>query len=207
MLLLLIAPAGRADGISFSSPTGDWGSTTHTFTIHGIRITATAFNGGNLFAKNSSSDENGMGLSGDPSGDHEIFAKMSGAQDFIQLDLLSLITAGFTNIKFQMGSTEGGDSWQVTACSTAGVSGSGPCSANASTLVGSDGTLNLAPMNLSATNHYLDISATEGNVLLDELQAFDAPSVPEPSSYALLLAGMMALVGASLARRLATQKA
>jgi hypothetical protein len=28
-------------------------------------------------------------------------------------------------------------------------------------------------MDLSATNHYLDIAATKGNVLLDELQAFD----------------------------------
>jgi hypothetical protein len=65
-------------GVSFSSPTGDWGSTTHTFTIHGISITATAFNGGNLFAKNSDPDETGMGLAGDPSGDHEIFAKMGG---------------------------------------------------------------------------------------------------------------------------------
>jgi hypothetical protein len=62
---------------------------------------------------------------------------------------LGLITAAFTNVKFQMVSTECGDQWQVTACSTAGV-----------------GTLNLAPVNLSATNHYLDIAATKGNVLL-----------------------------------------
>ena len=87
------------------------------------------------------------------------------------------------------------------------VSGSGPCSANASILVGSDGILNLAPMNLSATNQYLDISATKGNVLLDERQAFDPPSVPEPPSYAPLLAGMLGLAGVSFARRLATQKA
>jgi hypothetical protein len=91
--LALVAPAGRADGVSFSSPTGDWGSMTHTFTIHGISITATAFNGGNLFAKNSDPDETGMGLAGDPSGDHEIFAKMGGAQDHIQLNQLRLITA------------------------------------------------------------------------------------------------------------------
>jgi hypothetical protein len=76
-------------GVSFYRPTGDWGSTTHTFTIQGISITATAFNGGNLFAKNSDPDETGMGLAGDPSGDPEIFAKM-GAQDDIQFDLLGL---------------------------------------------------------------------------------------------------------------------
>jgi hypothetical protein len=95
------------------------------------------------------------------SGDHEIFAKMGGAQDYIQLDQLGL-NCGFTNVKFQMGSTEGGDQCQVTACSIMGVSGSGPCSANASTLVG------------------------------------------RPSSYALLLTGMLGLAGVSFARRLAT---
>jgi hypothetical protein len=33
---------------------------------------------------------------------------MSGTQDYIQLDLSGLIAAGFTNVKFQMGLTEGG---------------------------------------------------------------------------------------------------
>jgi hypothetical protein len=207
LLLLLVAPAGRADGVSFSSSTGDWGSATHTFTLHGISITATAFNGGNLFGKRSGSDETGVGLAGDPSGDHEIFQKMSGAQDYIQLDLLGLITGGFNNIEFQMGSTEDGEWWQATACATAGVSGSGPCSANAATLVGSDEALNRAPVNLNATDHFLDISAKKGNVLLDDLQAFDPPSVAEPSSNALLLVGILALAGVSVARRLAAQKA
>lgn len=32
------------------------------------------------------------------------FRKMSGTQDYIQLDLLGLIAASFTNVKFQMGS-------------------------------------------------------------------------------------------------------
>lgn len=207
LLLLLVAPAGRADGVSLASPTGDLGSATHTYMLEGIAITAMGLNGGNLFGKKSGSDETGLGLTGDPTGDHEIFARKSGAQDFIQLDLLGLITAGFTDVKFQMGSSEGGDQWQVTACSTAGVSGSGPCAANASTLIGTHGTLNLAPMNLSATNHYLDISATKGNVLVEELQAVDPPSVPEPSSDALLLVGILGIASVSLAKRLAAQKA
>jgi len=175
LLLPLAAPAGRADGVSFSSPTGDWGSTTYTFTIHGISITATAINGGNLFA--------GNGAGGRSQWRPRDFRKMGGTQDYIQLDLLGLIAAGFTNVKFQMGSTEGG------AYSSAGVSGSGR-SANASTFVGSHGTLNLA--------HELERK---------EPQLFDPPSVPEPSSYALLLAGMLGLAGVSFAGRLATQKA
>jgi hypothetical protein len=60
-------------------------------------------------------------------------------------------------------------------------------------------------MNLSATNHHLDISATKGNVPISELEAIDPPSVLEPSSYALLLAGMLA--GVSVAKRVAAQKA
>jgi hypothetical protein len=207
LVLLLVAPAGRADGVTLASPTGNWGSATHTYLLDGIAVTAMGFNGGNLSGKNSGSDETGLGLAGDPTGAHEIFAKKSGAQDYIQLDLLGLITAGFTDIKFQMGSSEGGDQWEVTACSTAGVSGAGPCAANASTLIGTDGSLNLAPLNLGATNHYLDISATKGNVLVEELQALDPPSVPEPSSYALLLVGMLCFVSVSLAKRLVEQKA
>jgi len=38
LLWLLIAAAGRADGVSFSGPTGNWRSTTHSFMIHGIGI-------------------------------------------------------------------------------------------------------------------------------------------------------------------------
>jgi hypothetical protein len=86
---------------------------------------------------------------------------------------LGLITAAFTNVKFQIDSTEGGDQLQVTACSTAGVSGSGPCTANRRLRWVAMEPLTWSPLNLSATNHYLDIAATKGNVLLDELQAFD----------------------------------
>ena len=44
--------------------------------------------------------------------------------------------------------------------------------------------------------------------LVDELQAVaDPPSVPEPSSYALLRVGMLGLAGVSAPKRLAAQKA
>jgi hypothetical protein len=63
-------------------------------------------------------------------------------------------------------------------------------------------------MFLRATNHYLDIPAMKANVLVDELQAVaDPPSVPELSSYALFLVGMLGLAGVSAPKRLAAQKA
>jgi hypothetical protein len=64
-------------------------------------------------------------------------------------------------------------------------------------------TFQLAPGNLSATNHFLDISANNGNVLLEQIAA-TAPT-PEPSSLGLLLAGMLGLAGMSFQRRSTVQ--
>jgi hypothetical protein len=100
------------------------------------------------------------------------FRKMGGTQDYIQLDLLGLIAAGFTNVKFQMGSTEGG------AYSSAGVSGSGR-SVNASTLVGSHGTLNLAHELDGARNHYLGYLRDQGTYCWTNL-SFRSTQCSEP---------------------------
>jgi hypothetical protein len=61
----------------------------------------------------------------------------------------------------------------------------------------------LAPGNLSATNHFLDISPNHGNVLLEQIAA-TAPT-PEQSSLGLLLAGMLGLAGMSFQRRSTVQ--
>jgi hypothetical protein len=188
-----VASQGRADGVSFDSPLGPQPNP-QTYTLDGVSIVATAFNGGVLFGKNLGVGEQGVGLTGDPSGQNEIFAIVGGApQGYIQLDLLSLITAGFTNIEFAMNSVTGPDAWQVTACATAGTPGSGPCAANGSTLTGMTEGLLAVPGNLSAADPFLDFSANAGNVLLSEIAA-TPPSVPEPSSLGLLLVGMLALV-------------
>ncbi len=189
-----LAPNVVADTIVFSNPSGDLTSTTHTYIFDGQNLLATGFNGGDLYGKNSGTDEKGLGLVNDPSGDHEIWHKTRGAQDFIQLDLLNLINAGFTKFMFQMGSTTGTEEWQVTACSTAGASGSGPCAANGSTLTGTDEGVHSVPVNLSATNHYLDFSSNNGNLLLGSIQATRPVSTPEPGSGVLLLSGIGLLV-------------
>ena len=198
-LMLFSAASSRADGVSFNSPMGDLGSATFTYMLDAVPIVATGFNGGDLFGKSAGLNEQGVGLAGDPSGQHEIFAVAGAPQDYIQLDLGALIAAGFTNIMFEIGSTQGTENWQVTACATAGTEGSGPCAANGSTLTGTAQTFQLAPGNLSATNHFLDISANNGNVLLEQIAA-TAPT-PEPSSLGLLLAGMLGLAGMSFLRR------
>jgi len=152
----------RADGVTFNSPTGIIASP-HTCTLAGFSIIATAFTGGSLFGKNDGIAGQGIGLTGDPSGQHEIYAVAVGVpQDYIKLDLSSLIAAGFTSFQFQMGSTTGGETWRVSACATAGTL----CS-NGSTMTGTDELLNAAPGNLSAANPFLDFSSNKGNVLLE----------------------------------------
>jgi hypothetical protein len=134
LLVVLFSVANsRADGVTFNSPTGVIASP-HTYTLDEFSIIATAFNGGSLFRKNDGIGEQGIGLTGDPNGQHEIYAVAVGVpQDYIQLDLSSLIAAGFTSFEFQMGSTTGGETWQVSACATAGTL----CS-NGSTMTGTD---------------------------------------------------------------------
>lgn len=108
----------------FTSPTGDLGSDTHTYTNNGVSITAVGHTGVvgatttdtgnvNLFGKDDGNDENGLGLVNDPSHDNEI---TSGS--YIEL----MMPTSLTSLSFEMGSTTGPDAWAVWGC-TSGLSG------------------------------------------------------------------------------------
>jgi len=195
MAVLCAGSLALADTITFNSPAGALG-TTQVYTLDGVNFTATAFNGGNLFAKNGGSDEKGLGLTNDSQ--HEIGPGTP--TQFIQLDLLPLITAGFTGFQFLMGSSTVIDAWKVSACASAGSGGSGPpCDSSVNALTGTDElTFHPVPSDFSATNHYLDFSATSGNVLLEELSATPAP---EPRFYGLLLTAILGFAGIVIRKR------
>jgi hypothetical protein len=209
-----------ADSITFNTPANTDLGVTHTFVLDGANIVATGFNPGgsgtsnHLFAKNlGPGDENGLGLVGDPTGNNEIWNKNGlalSSQDFIQLDVLDLLNKGFTNFQFAMDSTTQGETWQVSACASAGVN----CSNGSSKTGTGEGAFLSAPVNLSAANHYLDFTSivfvdpttgSHSNVLLSALSA-TAP-VPEPRFYGLLLGGLIVLFGAFLKNRRAAQGA
>lgn len=179
------------DVIVFNNPAGDLGST-NTYTLDGVNFVASGFNGGDLFGKNKGGEENGLGLMGDPSTDNEIYFKSSGTQDFIQLDLLNLLNAAFKNFQFQMGSTTNGEAWSVSACSVTGVD------CFASPITGSDE--NFHSFTIDKTNHYLDFSSTNGNMLLGSIAATPS-TVPEPRFYGAFLVGMLVLAGIAVRKR------
>jgi hypothetical protein len=197
---LALGSAAFADSVVFNNPTGDLGLT-ETYTLDGANIVASGFNPGgtsdsaHLWGKNDGGDENGLGLKGDPTGDHEIWFKTStlSSKDFIQLDLTDLLNKGFKNFQFEMGSTTDGEQWSVAACNVSGTL----CS-NASAVTGSgELAFHNVPSNFSSSNPYLDFTSIGNyggkNVLLSAIAA--TPSIPEPRFYGFLLISILGVVG------------
>ena len=140
-------------------------------------VTATAYlsngNTGTLFGKGTAStgNEDGLGLTADPTGDNEIFP----GTDFIQLSGVSLLKGP---ISISMGST-GGDTWALYGTNTAGSL------AGATLLAGGGNDDGVEVSVPNALNYlYLDVKAVTNNVLLQDLVY--TSSVPEPSTLSIV---------------------
>lgn len=166
---------------------------TQTFSAGGETLTARGFTGGDvgtrLFSKTGGGDENGLGLSNDPTGDNEITGR-----NFVQLNLDGPLADHVSNFNFSMGSSTDGEKWAVF----------GSEDATPFTFVllasGSDeGVIHSLAAGFDNYNFFYNGPASGvggANVLLSSFGGTTS-SVPEPSTWALmgLGFGMMALFG------------
>jgi hypothetical protein len=189
---------GGAGGASPANP--------QAYTANALTITATGYipNGlggvalGALFEKNLGGDESGLGLTNDPTMDHEITVG-----SFIQFDLNNL-SASLGQLSFKAGSTTNGEGWALVLTNTVGsLTGATPldsCTAPSSGSGTCENTKFYSGV-LGGPFRYLDVEAvgTGANVLVSEL---DTHAVPGP----IVGAGLPGLVAAcggllALARR------
>lgn len=182
--------------------TGDLGATATWNLGGGLTVIAKGFNwsGGttHLYGKHNGGDENGLGLTNDPTGNHEIHYHSG----FVQLDLASFVghvLAGSTT--FGTNSVTGGEAWAVYGTNTSG--------SLAGAVQVASGTNEAVSQVLPGigTYRFFDFVSTAPkggeNFLITQLQTTASTvqnAVPEPASWALMLLGFGGL-GAVLRRR------
>jgi len=173
---------------NLNSHTGNLGTTEIYTSTGGFTITAAGFTSSSfasttdLYGKNASGDEKGLGINNDPTGDHEIWGST-----LIRIDMTAARAAGVTGFSFQFGSTTGGESWQVFG--TNDVHGK---TGYVSVATGHDELDHtLSGPNANYLFYYFDRvhHAYDGgdNVLLASIDAV-AP-VPEPTTWAMMILG------------------
>ena len=200
IVMFCICTTAKASVVFFNTTPGDQGQshaymdTTSTFTITATAyptISAAPFN--HLYGKNLGGDENGLGLTGDPSGKFEIW-KTANTNAFIQLDLLDIINKLGNNVFYtiQMNSTTNGESWQIYSATGSAFSGT--------TTLLKTGSDELSYVYQPKTR-YLDFFALNvgNNVLI-----YDVSFAPEPGTV-LLMGGGLGLL-ALMRRRLFSRR-
>lgn len=180
MLCLPMVASATTITFNFNEFPGNLGIV-KTYTVGSYSITATAEGTPtpDLWGKAEGGSENGLGLTSDPSGDHEVTAG-----NVIQLNISSILGNG--PLTLTMGSvTAGQEDWEVFETNKAG--------AFTGKVLDTGDTQ--AAFVIDPADTYLDITATRGNILLSTL-SFSVkskpqtppgdPLVPEPSSAVLI---------------------
>lgn len=169
--------------------------TTHTFTsdVGGFQIFASGFTNSSLntpldmFLKNTGGDEIGLGFTNES--DHEI----AGAR-VIVIDMNTLLTNHATAWSVEFGSTTDGEGWKILGSNTLTAGGF------THTVLQSVGPSDEGLHNIAGNvpYRYLEFLSTNGNVLLEELNATggtlnQTSAVPEPATWGMMLLGFVGL--------------
>ena len=148
-----------------------------TFTVGGASLTAYASPGATLYAKNDGPGETGLGITSDPTGDHEIWG-----QTFVQI--LSSTSGGFDVTSINLGSVQSPDIAGIYFSAVQGVLG---------VQIGSilaDGSFAIASQ---YQNGYIGVAAVPGNVVLGAVTGFS--SVPDGGTTVAMLGLGLTAVG------------
>ncbi len=128
--LAFAASPARATLVTWSlNPGGanaNVGSSSQSFTVSGFTITARGYDVPStpreLFFKNAGADEIGLGLVN--TAHNELQVDLSGNPlQFIQLDLRSILSQGFTNGKIEVGSVQSGELFNLFGSNSLGTLG------------------------------------------------------------------------------------
>ena len=190
-----IADTVTFDFLALHPVTGDMGVSSFGFTSGGRTLTASGYYtpsnaAQHLYIKNGGTGESGLGLIAD-SADHEVEAI-----DFIQLDLSSLIAAGYTNFTITLGSLQSGEGGKITFSGTGGTLTGG---IGGTTLTG--GALIQTWAFTDTSYSFVDITGTGvsgGDVILASVTA---TSVPDESRTAIMLVPALLALALFRARR------
>jgi hypothetical protein len=162
-----------------------------------ITITATGFINGNfanpanktdLFGKEAGGDEVGLGLNDDPTLSGGVSEHELNGRNWIQLNITNAVAAGVHGLSFIMDSTTGctalpcatGDSWRVFGSNSATSLG-----AQLPGLIGFDEVSHSLPTGFD----FINFQAVSGNVLVSSISG----TIPEPSTWAMMLLGFAGL--------------
>ncbi len=132
-IFAFMAPSAWATLVTWNlNPSGanaDVGSSSLSYTVSGYTITARGYDnsGGigtahDLFFKNGGGDEIGLGLVNTVNNELQVDSSGTPLQ-FIELDLRSILSQGFTNGKIEIGSVQSGESFNLYGSNTLGTLG------------------------------------------------------------------------------------
>jgi len=159
-----------------------------------------------LYVKAQGPGESGLGLTNDPTGDHEVTPG-----SFIQLDFSALKTLiGSAQIGFSFGSVQAGEGFTLYASNSPNL----PPGGGANVLWSVTNTNNHSAVysrtfdaSVFANYKYFDVTATGGNscdvanILVGPVTIKNPTLVPEPGSFALLGLGLVGVLGVARWRK------